>query len=433
MRTRTTDSRNKYTGVISQTLLICLRFRNVFLKYGFQPIPLSPANTLATYQRIIIFRLAGCPSIDHLMLLIYTLCTMYMNPFEHTQEKVTHPKNTSKTPEKKKLFQDRLAELLIERFPDAKAATIEQTHEVANDVISRDEHVEHTNLLTILQTYGIDSSSLREEEGNFVLKVTNHFDDRRLPEGYAYKGGAARALLLRSLGVDPSYHPRDIDIVRLSTEEPYNGADESISREFMPDDFAFGHGVETLISKDTYFTSRDFTTNEVLATDTEVIATRACILDSVRHIIRLSNYERERIEDTAPNDKMLAKALRSYAEGIFRYGEAYLEDPYGWEYERYFVSPFWLALQLDRSFEVSRQVAEHYTDELIKRGQIPKNIADAEDAARYLLELLEGDSFYYRHAPIEQFNAERLAAQRDTANPLPKQEGFGRRSKATHL
>lgn len=300
-----------------------------------------------------------------------------------------------------------LEEALLEVLPEASGITVEQEQALVTHLEQREAAVAGKELLEILEEYGIDPHMVEiRSDGRVRIEVRNHFSAKRLPEGYAYKGGAARALLLRSLGSVLQVEPRDIDIVRLTSDEPYEGADEAVAREFLPEDLAFGDGVEPLGSEDTYFATRDITLNEVLATDQEIIASEQCVIDVVRHIIRLTEYERTLDgEVSAPSQKMLAKVLRLYAESIHYYGEAEIANIPGWEFEQAFISPFWLALQLDRAFERSREVATLYVDELKKRRQIPQEIDSPEEAAGYLLHLIRGE-FYYRHAPTEQFALE---------------------------
>lgn len=369
-----------------------------------------------------------CNPIAYSAARLYT--ELIMKPLEYGTASKS-PFSTRETAvEKKKGFQEQLAEVLLERFPGSKKTTAEEARARAATLAAHEASLEDVDLVATLKEYGIDSERLQiMEGGRYRLPVRNHFTQKRLPEGYAYKGGAARALLLRSLGIDPAYQPRDLDVVRLAPEPPSLDMDDWVAREFMPEDYAHGNGVETMASLDRYFVTRDFTINEVLASDTEVFASRECILDSVRHIIRLSEYERERIENGGPSDKMMAKALRTYAEAIHRWDDASLEGLSDWDYEECFVSPFWLALQLDRAFDVGSEVAESFTRELIRRRQIPEDIKSAIDAADYLLALLEGDSFYYRHAPVEQFNLERAHIEEDDYSHLTKQEGFGRRNR----
>jgi hypothetical protein len=199
--------------------------------------------------------------------------------------------------------------------------------------------------------------------------------------------------------------PRDVDIVRFSEMQPFRDADQLLARKYMPDDYAFGDGVERIFDRDQYFAERDFTINEVLATDTTIVATKECILDTIRHIIRLTDYEQSRFSGLA-GDKMLAKALRFYAEGIHRYGDSEVEGIGDWQLEKYFINPFWLAVQLDRAYEHNPRVAQNFVDTLRTNNQLPSDITTIEEAARYILYLMGEDSFYYRFAPVAQFERE---------------------------
>lgn len=224
-----------------------------------------------------------------------------------------------------------------------------------------------------------------------------------LPEGYAYSGGAARSELLRALNIDSSYQPRDRDVLRLVSEEPKPGLDHEISKEFMPDDYEHGYGVQYLDNEQDYFITRDLSQNEVLADQKTVKATRTAILDTARHIIRPTRYERNEF-DGSSSDKMLSKILRFYSLSIQRYDHAALADIEGWEFEEGFISPFWCALGLDRAYEVSPQAAEIFTRKLRDHGQIPGDIETVRDAAFFLGGLVH--DFEYRHAPTEQFKTE---------------------------
>ena len=83
-----------------------------------------------------------------------------------------------------------------------------------------------------------------------------------LPDGYCFIGGVARNIVLAELG-NQTLPPRDIDIVAIKDFDPDMSLVGQLSREHMPDDYAYGHGIkiETLGE---YFDRRDFTINEVL-------------------------------------------------------------------------------------------------------------------------------------------------------------------------
>ncbi|MFH1789529.1 MAG: hypothetical protein ABH832_00445 [bacterium] len=291
-----------------------------------------------------------------------------------------------------------------ESFPDLINKTVEEEDSNRSKIETREVALDDKDIMDVAILYGADVSRLeRTDEDFFELPVDNHFSDKRIPQGYGYKGGAVRALLLRNLGIDSTYMPRDVDVVRIAEKEPYHGADNELAAEFMAEDFELGDGIEAIWDEYHYFNTRDLTINEVLATDTKVKATRRCILDNIRYVIRLSVYEMNKARSNSENkiyDKMLAKILRLYVEFIHKYDEALIEGVDNWQFEQYFISPFWLAVQLDRAYQLSRTIAIKYVEQLKKNNQIPKEIETPEQTAVYLSNLLTQATFHYRHAPI---------------------------------
>ncbi|MFH1315666.1 MAG: hypothetical protein ABIH67_04720 [Candidatus Uhrbacteria bacterium] len=307
-------------------------------------------------------------------------------------------------------FAERLLEVWKKMHPEVVNVSVEQQEQMRNQVEQRENVIRDQEVLEVLNEYGIDTSKIIEDaDGNYRITVNNHFSQKRLPAGYGYKGGAARSLLLRSLGIDPAYQPRDVDLIRFSEEEPEPGMDDYLAQEYSPEDFSAvieGQGrdsVEKMKDVDRYLQTRDFTLNELYATDDEVVATRECLLDSVRRIIHLTEYEYNMFPDRI-GSKMLAKAVFLYAEAIERWGEAEITHDLAYEYQ--FVPPFYLAVHLDKAFERGPEVAKRYVQELMKREQLPDDIITPEDAADYLLSLIRDKNFYYRHAPIGQFEIE---------------------------
>ena len=323
-------------------------------------------------------------------------------------------------------FKERLVKAIQEQAPDLFNFTTVDLEERQSQIHVIENGIENSELKEFLERYGVQGVTLEldrnitrqdyggYEEGNevnqekiFVLEVANNFSEENPPEGYAYEGGAARALLLINLGIDTTYTPRDIDVVRLIEDEPHEGADHMVASKFMPDDYSHGHGVRQENDVARYFDTRDLTINEVLATPDKIWVTESCLRDTVRKIIRPTNYERYNFsEEGELGPKMLSKILRFFTESIQRWGDASIKGIEDWEFERYFIKPFWLALQLDKAFEISTEVAEKFASELKKRKQIPENIANAQEAAEYLISLMGDDDFYYRHAPTEQFDTE---------------------------
>src|SRR3989339_788843 len=273
-------------------------------------------------------------------------------------------------------YRDQLAQAFEKLFPaSVREPTASQMKDHLAEVRQRELQMEDTELEELLKIHNMDRGDLklfltieRQEypQEVYTLPVHSHFSSRHLPKGYAYRGGAARSLLFRSLGIDPSYVPRDIDVIRLKDDlEEQSARDDQVAREFMPEDYQDGHGIEVVKDFRTYFATRDLTLNEVLATDTQIFATRRAILDIIRHIIRPTMYERILFGGKNIGPKMLAKILRFYVEAIYRYDEAGIRDVDDWQFEENHIPPIWLAVQLDRAYEVNAEVAEQYIHELV--------------------------------------------------------------------
>ncbi|MDP4000018.1 MAG: hypothetical protein Q8Q11_01105 [bacterium] len=237
-----------------------------------------------------------------------------------------------------------------------------------------------------------DSLDLRTVDGLRTDLVTSHFSPVRIPEGYGYKGSAARALALRNLHIDPSYLPRDTDLIRI-TEEPFPGADNHYAYTHMPDDFAHGWGIEVVNNLNEYFGTRDFTLNEVIATDEMLIATQRCIEDSRGGVVRLSAYEHDLFD--GPGPRMVSKMLRFYSEIKYRRGFAELANTSGRENEAGATTAFWMAEQLERAYQHGEVYAAAFVAELCSRGHLPRDLT-AQEATAHLKELLPEDPDYYR-------------------------------------
>lgn len=321
-------------------------------------------------------------------------------------------------------FRQKLERALKEKCPELLERTYQQIEARGKRIVAIDEIINDEEISEIISRYGLENIFIRELPGK-IFELENKFTlkSNPLPEGYAYKGGAARALLLRALKQDNSYLPRDFDVVRVKEIRDNDEKDREISSEFMPEDFLHGHGVEVIESQAGYFQTRDLTINEVLAMGDKILVTKACILDTIRKIIRPTPFEKNMFGGSL-GPKMLAKTLRFYSENIARYGEGVLEDIPDWEYEEYFVSPFWVALNLDRAVERGNDVAQIYVAEMIKRKQLPENIKTVDEACDYLVGLMVGD-FYFRYAPSSQYETEEQLLEDPEEQLLEEEEKEG--------
>jgi len=303
-------------------------------------------------------------------------------------------------------FKEQLIGVFQKKYPELVTASIEEQEELKKQLEERENTVDDQEVADLLKEYGLKNVEIKERDGLFYLPVKDHFSKERLPVGYGYKGGAARELLTRSLGLPPLSQPRDIDPIRLIKDEPFPGSDKDVLLRFSPDDMLQNTWMDVELDHKEYFATRDLSINEILATDDQIIVTRQCLLDTVRHIIRPTGYERELFEGNL-GPKMTAKIIKFYCEMIERYGGATTKDVDDWELERSFIPPFYIASQLDKMSSHGKEKADSFVRDLVRRTQLPSFIKNTEEAVAYLNELIGDDRrFYFRYAPVDQFKFE---------------------------
>ena len=294
-----------------------------------------------------------------------------------------------------KNFKKDLLEFLKTKFSKDDILSYYEEQKEKEKTKKLDSLINEQDVFTILEKYGIDSKLVQQRDKNsFKIDVLVNYEGKKLPDGYAYKGGAARSLLLRSLGINKNSQPRDFDLLRYTKKEAYKGADDKLAAEFMPLDFSYGDGVEIISSINNYFSNRDFTINELLATNTTIIASKACLLDTVRHIIRLSDFEKQKeIKYDKLAEKLFVKALRLYSLEILDY-EASIHGIENYRIDSRSVGPFFIALNLDRAMGMGETVAARYVQELVNKKLVPGDITTIKKMIKYLDERLY--DFYFR-------------------------------------
>ena len=266
----------------------------------------------------------------------------------------------------------------------------------------RDAFYEKFSIQAILK-FILKSGNFEINNDGIIEMVSN--ERINLPDGYGFKGGAARTILRKNLGL--KYHePRDYDLVRIAETEPFKGADSELSLKYMGRDMEHGHGVEEIDIKQ-YFESRDFTINEVLVESNKIYTTEKCIRDTLRGIVRVTDYELNAYGSgkLELGPKMKAKSLRFYVEQLYLTGISEIDYDDKSEIEKSFINPFWLAIQLDRAFERSLIIAEKFTEILHEFQVIPEDIKDSLDLVAYLQSEVSGD-FYFRNVPGQVYDLE---------------------------
>lgn len=249
------------------------------------------------------------------------------------------------------------------------------------------------------------------------------FED--LPKGYVYHGGAARAILARKLGIEENSDSRDIDLAYAGPENA-RIHDDRLMEKYSPEDFAHGHGVSSV--SDDYFSTRDFTINELLVAGNKLVLSKDCLLDTVRGVVRITDFEKqESVDEEHPyyiKPKLLAKALRLAAVK-----EMSLADKE--EYACREIDAFHIALHLNRAIEQGREVVEEYVKLLKENKQIPEDLNSLKQIIDYLH---QNTDFVFRIDQKKRLAAESeiieniLGENPDKFDILPYRQSMSRRS-----
>jgi hypothetical protein len=223
-----------------------------------------------------------------------------------------------------------------------------------------------------------------------------------LPDGYAYKGGTARWLLHRELGSDLEPRPSDIDILMYGfPPEENDRIDDPLFSQLAPDDAARGIQMEVVGSLTEHVRKFEFTMNEVVANNYEVIATPQCILDNLHSVIRVSDYERT--VNQGPRRSVVARALRFYTQKAMRGEVPTIKGiPDSQLYEPHPES-FGYCSQLDRMAREGDFVSLlAFTRVLQRFGHLPPEVRDPLAAAKYFYSHLpEGKHYEFLNLEVD--------------------------------
>ena len=203
-----------------------------------------------------------------------------------------------------------------------------------------------------------------------------------LPRGYGLVGGAARDVAIEVLTGD-RLPPRDIDVVAFSELNPDISDDclDSISRRLMPDDYAFGHGVQVERLAD-YFQTRDFTLNEVAVIDGELLASAAAVDDLKDRVIRPTAFVHDPDSGRELDYKLAIKAVVLECVMKRELGGAQIKGFDLGDYAYHELNseirpeqPFFVALGYQKALEQGEDVAHDFLDRLMQYGIIePDNL-----------------------------------------------------------
>jgi hypothetical protein len=198
-----------------------------------------------------------------------------------------------------------------------------------------------------------------------------------LPRGYAYKGGAARLALERTLNLSRNHKsPRDLDLLRFGFAS--SARDRAVAQKFMPEDVRRGHSVEVQPNLPKYLSSRDLTINEVAFTGDRLYCSFAAVSDTLNGILRPTKHVCD--ENGCPQGRISTKILRLIAEAALEGRQLTTTDlPRNPR-----VTTFDVALHLNRVLERGTRAAEHYLAECVAGGYLKSDstaltVAQARD------------------------------------------------------
>lgn len=221
-----------------------------------------------------------------------------------------------------------------------------------------------------------------------------------LPHGVAVMGGVARSIA-REIITGEREPIRDIDLINIADEEGNSEVDydtlNELSRNFMPDDYTFGHGIgdDTL---DHYFRTRDFTVNQSLIKDGKLIVSNFAYNDFQENIIRPTYFEHPYDGDDI-GSRLFLKAL------MMRSVFSQISDsiPLIEDMERPgYIGSFDIALFLNKAMSRGARTARIFTEDLADWDIISEEYAGRPVAlAKALLE--DVHTFEFRPSTDERF------------------------------
>lgn len=221
-----------------------------------------------------------------------------------------------------------------------------------------------------------------------------------LPHGVAVMGGVARSIA-REIITGEREPIRDIDLVNITDEEGNSEVDEdtldALSRKYMPDDYAFGHGMgnDTL---DHYFRTRDFTINQSLIKDGRLIISDFAYNDFQENIIRPTYFEHPYDGDDISSRLFLKALMMRGVLSQISESIPLIEDMERPEY----IGSFDTALFLNKAMSRGAETARVFTEDLAEWDIISEEYAGRPVA---LAKALLGDvySFEFRPSTDERF------------------------------
>lgn len=233
---------------------------------------------------------------------------------------------------------------------------------------------------------------------------------KELPSGVVVMGGFARSVAREILTGDRE-PIRDIDLVNITTKdgESKNSEDtlDVLSEKFMPDDYAFGHGIQN-DTLENYFNTRDFTINQTLVMDGKLIISDFAENDLINNIIRPTYYELpDRDEDLSSRLYMKSLMMKTVLGTISQNKKPELADIWIDDSNIY---PFDIALNLNKAMGRGAETAVGFVNELVEQKILSEDFLEKpKETATYL----RGQTYSFNFRPAIDKNFIDIYGQED--------------------
>lgn len=206
-----------------------------------------------------------------------------------------------------------------------------------------------------------------------------------LPENVAVMGGMARSIAREVITGDRE-PIRDIDLVNIldSNQESLHDREEldRLAQKYMPDDYAFGHGIES-DTLESYFRTRDFTVNEALVVNNTLIVSNFAYNDLQENIIRPTYYEMMYSGVRASSRLALRALMMQTVLSECTSSYPTIEDM---RIDGDYLGSFDTAVQLNKAMSRGAETARQFTNLLAEYGAIPAELGGQPKAtAKYYL------------------------------------------------
>ena len=241
---------------------------------------------------------------------------------------------------------------------------------------------------------------------DYILERYNFL--KELPDGIAVMGGVARSIT-REIITGDREPVRDIDLINILDENGKSAVNsdtlDQLGQKFMPDDYAFGHGIEN-DTLEHYFASRDFTINQSLILGGKLLISDVAYNDFQENIIRPTYFELPFDGDNL-SGRLFLKALmmRSVLSQVTESIPLLEEVNHG------YIGSFDVALFLNKAMSRGAETACIFTEDLAEWDVIPEEYAGRPKAtAKMLLDEIYGFEFHPSADPrfIDTDNTEDL-------------------------